>query len=310
MLYDKHISSITNIQLQEQNGKIEDIISSDQEQTAKIDQIAKVRGWFRPEDNSPFYQIVQDYLAKSLTLDEATEKLFTPIDEKISAERLDDVNFMDLWYSIIHSARRIHFREPDSHNCLVFIVQAFKEHSIPRNEKYDYLYSSLTDLLIACREAYNDQPVPGLSFDIEDTAWANMNFFFALIYGKEIADNSLFAIWAMRQALETPHEDDEQATAVQKYSTYVPTAAVWVFGGFRVLFETKKDLTPKDKKHGNPAKGGELWKGKAEFSAERWNFWKERFAEIGKMDEVSEQTRIVARDAVEGMERAATWEKI
>jgi hypothetical protein len=53
-----------------------------------------------------------------------------------------------------------------------------------------------------------------------------------------------------------------------------------------------------------------LWKGKAEFSKERWNFWSERFAEIGKMDEVSEDTRIVARDAVQAMERAATFEKM
>ena len=217
---------------------------------------------------------------------------------------------MDLWYSIIHSARRISFRETSWHQIIVDLVSAFKNHSIPGNEKYNYLYSSLTDFSMACREAYNDQPTPGISSDIEIKAWANMNFFFALLLGKEVAQNFIFAIWALRQALETPQVDDEQSTAIQKYDTYVPAAAVWIFGGFRVLFIKEEDLTPTDKKHGNPAKGGELWKGKAEFSKERWYFWRERFAEIGKMEEVSENTRIVARDAVNAMERAATFEKI
>jgi hypothetical protein len=234
----------------------------------------------------------------------------TFIDDKIAGERLDDAKLMDLWYSVIHSARRSYFRDTDKHQALVSLVAAFKEHSVPNNKKYNYLYSSLTDFSMACREAYNDAPTPGSSFDIEGVAWANMNFFFALLMGKEIADNHLFAIWAMRQALETPYSDDEQSTAVQKYDTYVPAAAVWTFGAQRVLFKKDEDLTPKDRKQGNPAKGGELWTGKAEFSQVRWNFWKERFAEIGKMDKVNETTKTVARDAVEAMERAATFEEI
>jgi len=286
-------------------------VSSDQEDAVKIDEIAKIRGWFRPENDSPFYAIVQAYMTEKITLEEAASKLCSPIDEKINAERLDDVNFTDLWYSIIHSARRMYFRETERYQMLVDLVEAFKAHSIPGNEKYNYLYDSLIDFSMACREAYNDQPTPGSSFDIETTAWANMNFLYALFTGKEIDDcSNPFAIWAMRQALETPHSDDEQSTAVQKYETYVPAAAVWVFGAFRVLYQKEQDLTPKDDSGGDPARGGDLWKGKSEFSKERWSFWKERFAEIGKMDEVSEATRTVARDAVNAMERAATFEKI
>jgi hypothetical protein len=295
---------------QEQNREIQEIVSRGQDDAIKIDEIAKIRGWFKPSDDSAFYAIVQDFLAKKITSEEASEKMCTPIDEKISAQRLDDVNFTDLWYSIIHSARRMDYRNTDAHQTIVSLVETFKEHSVPNNEKYNYLYSSLTDFLLTCREAYNDQPIPGSSFDIEVTAWTNMNFFFALLTGKEIADNSYFAIWAMREALETPHSDDKESTAVQKYETYVPAAAAWAFGAFRVLFHKEEDLTPKDKKQGNPARSGELWKGKAEFSKARWNFWSERFAAIGKMEEINEATRIVARDAVQAMERAATFEKI
>jgi hypothetical protein len=228
----------------------------------------------------------------------------------VSAQRLDDVDFTDLWYSIIHSARKTHYRNTDEHERIVNLVAAFKEHSVPDNEKYNYLYSSLTDFLLTCREAYNDQPTPGTSVELESTAWANMNYFFALLTKEDIADNSLFAIWAMRQALETPHSDDDQSTAVQKYDMYVPAAAVWVFGAFRTLHDKEEDLTPKDKKQGNPAKGGELWKGQAEFSKARWELWQQRFLEIGKMEEVGEATRNVARDAVQAMERAATFERV
>jgi hypothetical protein len=72
----------------------------------------------------------------------------------------------------------------------------------------------------------------------------------------------------------------------------------------------EKDLTPSDRKQGNPGRGGELWKGKAEFSKERWAFWKERFAAIADMEGVSEQTKIDARDAIEGMERSQTYEHL
>jgi hypothetical protein len=294
----------------QQNKKIDEFIGGEQSDAVKIDQIARVRGWFRPDDNSLYYPTIQEYLSEKLTIEEAAKKICKPIEEKIDAQRLDDVNFTDLWYSFIHSARRIHYRDNHKHDTLIDLFKSFKEHSIPNNGKYDYLFRALSDFSMACREAYNDAPTPGTSYALESVSWTNMNYFYALVTGKEISDLSLFGLWAMRQALETPHADDQQSTAVQKYETYVPAAAAWVFGGFKILFLKHEDLTPKDNKSGNPAKGGELWKGKAEFSRERWLFWRERFAEIAKTDEVSEFTRTTARDAVESMERAATFELI
>lgn len=295
---------------QKQNQQIEEVVSTNCDDGVKIDQIARIRGWFRPVENSHFYAIVQEYLDGKLKQDEACKNMFTPIDEKISTGRLDDVNFTDLWYSILHAARRTNYRDEDVHQSITSLVAAFREHSIPNNEKYNYLYESLTDLHMTCREAYNDQPVPGSSFKIESLAWSNLNFFLALLVRKKLVDDSLFAIWAMRQALETPLNDDAESTALQKYETYLPAAAVWVFGAHDTLYNKEEDLTPKDKKHGNPAKGGELWKGKAEFSPMRWNFWKDRFAEISKTDGLSEDIKDVAKDAVEFMERAATFRKV
>jgi len=246
-----------------------------------------------------------------MTLEEASDKLFTPIDQKINAEKLDDVNFEDLWYSFIHTARRTHSSDVNKHAALCDLVDAFKTHSIPGNEKYNYLYSLMTGFGMCRREAYNDAPVPGVSFDIEVTAWTNLNYFYALLAGREVSDLSrYFAIWAMREALERPYSDGDDATAVQKYETHVPAAAAWIFGAFRVLYNKEEDLTPTDDTQGDPARGGELWRGKSEFSKERWDFWKERFAQVGKMDGINENTKNVARDAVNAMERAATFEKI
>lgn len=218
---------------------------------------------------------------------------------------------MDLWYSFIHSARQLNcLNDAVKPYQLVQLLIAFKKYSTTNNEKYNYFDSALSDFSMACREAYNDAPEPGKSFPLESMAWANMNIFYAYVTREEILDLSLFGLWAMRQALENPHEDDPQSTAVQKYDTYVLAAVVWSQGAGKVLYNKEEDLTPSDGRQGNPAKGGELWKGKAEFSKERWNFWKERFAVIGKMDDVSRDTSIAAKDAVLSMERAATFEKI
>ncbi|KAF1943142.1 hypothetical protein EJ02DRAFT_453660 [Clathrospora elynae] len=297
---------------EEQNRKIKDILPTLQDEGAQIDQIAKIRGWFRPKDDSPVYPVVQNYLNDKIQLDEASSKLFGPIDEKIIACKLDDVNYMDIWYSVIHSAKRISAREVQQHDRLVDLITAFKEHSIPDNEKYNYLYREMIDFDMACREAYNDAPTAHNGFiDVEIDAWANMNFFFARVVDKGLHDLSLYAIFAMREALETPPDDDDQATASQKYGAYVPAAATWLSGFGPNLFKKQKDLTPTDRKQGSPARGGELWKGKAEFSQERWRFWKERFAQISKMEGgVAEKTKEVAKDAVETMERSETFEHV
>jgi hypothetical protein len=302
---------------QEQNQKIKEILSSERGVGEKIDEIAKIRGWFRPDDDSIYYPIVLESADDHRDVEEISSRLVAPIDEKISSRNLDDVNFMDLWYSIIHTAKRKPVRENelggDSRSqdraVLVDLVAAIKHHKIPGNEQYNYIYESLTDFSMACREAYNDPPRE-MAFDLEVDAWANVNNFFAQVTHRNLANLSIFAIWAMRQALEYDYQDDEEGTAAQRYDMFVPAAAAWVFGMGKSLARKREDLTPTDRKHGNPGKGGELWKGKAEFSEERWNFWKERFAVIAEMKGVSSKTIDIAKGAVEAMERAETFEDV
>lgn len=254
------------------------------------------------------------YLEGEIDLETACSQLFAPIDDKIIAQKLDDVYFVDLWYSVIHGAKRKSFHEAEDdgkrnahfHAKVADLVAAFRDHKIKDHEEYNYLYSSLTDFSMACREVFND--APGLdASEVEIDAWANVNFFFAHITEKGIQDLSLFAIWSMRDALENEQQDDFEGTAVQKHNVHVPAATAWIFGMGRALYTRVKDLTPTDQSQGNPAKGGDMWKGKAEFSKERWAFWKERLAFIGKLEDVSEKTKTIARDAIEAMERAESF---
>ncbi|KAJ4399052.1 hypothetical protein N0V91_009748 [Didymella pomorum] len=301
-------------QSEEKKQKIDEIISSNEEEAVKIDQIAKIRGWFRPEEDSAYYPIVQQYLQGDLDIDTASSKLFRPTDQKIINRMLDEVNFVDLWYSIIHSAKRKSFHEAEDdgkrnahfHAKVADLVAAFREHKIKDHEEYNYIYSDLYDLGMACREVNNDEPEPNAT-DVEVDAWANVNFFWALLTEKGLLDLSLYAIWRMRTALEEEQQDDAEGTAAQKYDVSVPAAASWIFGLGRALYTKEKDLTPADRKQGNPAKGGELWKGKAEFSKERWALWKERLGIISKLDSISDKTKTISRDALEAMERAESF---
>ncbi|KAG9185491.1 hypothetical protein G6011_08035 [Alternaria panax] len=294
----------------QQNQKIKEVLPTVKTEAEEIDQIAEIRGWFRPKDDSTYYPLIQEFLKKQVDVKESSSRILGPIDEKIKDAKLDDVDFMDLWKSIIHSAKRSTFRDgaTTEHKTLVDLLVAFKEHSIPDNGQYNYLYQEMTDFGMACREALNDSPVAYdgyIAREIE--AWANMNFFFALVAAKHIQDLSMYALFALREALETPAIDDPMSTAAQKYDANVPAAAAWILGYGHDLFRMEKDLTPSDRKQGNPGRGGELWKGKAEFSKERWAFWKERFAAIADMEGVAEQTKLDARDAMEGMERSQTF---
>ncbi|KAL1792936.1 hypothetical protein ACET3X_009443 [Alternaria dauci] len=294
----------------EQNQKIHQVLPTVKTEAEQIDEIAKIRGWFRPNEDSAYYPLIQQFLNEQIDAKEATSRILGPIDEKIKDAKLDDVDFMDLWKSIIHSAKRLTFRGSTqvNHKMLVELLSTFKEHAVPDNEQYNYLYQEMTDFGMACREALNDSPVAHHGYiDREVDAWANMNFFFALVTAEKIQDLSMFALFAFRDALETPAIDDPMSTANQKYDANVPAAAAWILGCGHDLFRLEKDLTPSDRKQGNPGRGGELWKGKAEFSKERWAFWKERFAAIADMEGVSEDTKIHAKDAIEGMERSQTF---
>ncbi|KAF2794083.1 hypothetical protein K505DRAFT_324988 [Melanomma pulvis-pyrius CBS 109.77] len=290
------------------NLKVEEAIATIEDEPKQIDAIKGIRGWFGPNENSVFYPIVQEYLAATLSLTETTKRLSEAVDEKISENGVNGVNYLDLFYSILHSAKRIPWTETDGHTKLVELVKRLKT---PSAEDVDH-FSGIPNWGMATREVLNDSPGAGAGYSVPEVhAWTNVNYFLARIEKERILGSlePIYGLYALREALEKAHKDDgpndahKPGTVIEKYNAYVPAAAVWVLVLRKDLYELEKDMAPTNPNQGNPARGGELWKGKAEFSKERWALWKKRFGEIRKQEELDQETRDIAREAFEAMDQ-------
>ncbi|KAL1605316.1 hypothetical protein SLS60_004864 [Paraconiothyrium brasiliense] len=267
------------------------------DEPTQIDRIAEIRGWFRPPKDAIFYPAVQEYMNDAADLKTTVDKVTKPIEEGLK-QKSDNDQLGDFWYTILHSAKRISYSNPDQHAKLVQLVKAIKEHPEPSPERPTY--KNLSGLGLAAREAYNDIPRYDVgSVPQEIHAWTNFNYFLARLTDSGVWETYLYVIWAMREALEKTPEP-----LPWWYDANVPAAAVWVLGLGKKVYEKEEDLTPKDPNQGNPARGGDLWTGGPVFSKERWAFWKKRFGEVGKHEGVNDETKDIAKQAVEAMEKA------
>jgi hypothetical protein len=286
----------------------QEVLNQDLPLAIQIDKIAEIRKWFRPRDDSIWYPQIQAYLNGKTDLDETLRKIKEPIDEAISSNKLnDDFPWSDLWYSIFHSAKRLSFRDEASFEKLTSLMKAFQNNG-------QRAYEGFPELGMSSREAFNDSPGAGAGYSApERSAWTSYNYLLARLTQEELLDNSLFAVWALAQALEVNISDSKQGepmpgTKAQKVDALVPAAAVWVIGAGKALYGKEED---KDPKHGKKEckvedlKDGErLWPASARFSKERWAFWKSRFGEFSGVEEAEEETRKVAGEAVEAMKKA------
>jgi len=288
--------------------QVEEVISKIADEGERIDAIARIRNWFGPRDDSRTYPVIQSYLIGSVSLTEAIDQITGPIDAALLAGRRESISEMDIYYSFFHSAKRISFRDIEKHSKLVALFRAYKSHPGPSEDPKEPsgFYKSLPNFYMAARETVNDAPGGGSGFsDPEIHAWANLNYFFAQLTANAdgLANFWMYCIWAMRDALENDHtvgnpdEVHSASTESQRYNAFVPAAAVWVLALREKLYENEHDFTPTRPNQGSPARGGELWKGGPVFSKTRWALWKKRFGEISDMDEVSDETRAIAKEA-------------
>lgn len=160
----------------------------------------------------------------------------------------------------------------------------------------------------SARESWNDQPGCGAGFSVPEIhAWANVNAFIARITQAGLAGFWMYAIWALRDALEEEHLDydlrHKPEKAAKLLDAFIPAAAVWIIVMGRELWEKDEDLTPKSRNEGDPARGGKLWKGKSAFCKERWDLWATRFEALSKMEGLMAETREIAAEAFASMEK-------
>ncbi|KAF2177840.1 hypothetical protein K469DRAFT_719311 [Zopfia rhizophila CBS 207.26] len=294
----------------------------------QVDNFARLRSCFKPEDDSHSYPAIQAYLSGELELEDAVNKIAEPIEKAYSSAdhgcALDPSNpnsgssrnrstegfLRDLWYSVLHSAKRIPWNDSLQEKLLSLVQTVKLRPDPPRNfdikkTKSDgvlsssTLWSSLLLLGPTTRESFNDSPGVQAGYQPpEIAAWANFNAFLARLTSSSIANFWIYAIWELRSALETRHEKTKKYTL----DAAVPSAAVWVLILGKTLYDKEEDLTPKEANHGSPARPGELWQGgKPEFSKARWGFWRGRFAEVAEDEGLRMETSRIAGMASEFM---------
>lgn len=143
------------------------------------------------------------------------------------------------------------------------------------------------------REAWNDSPTNlGQCITVEE--WTNVNAFVARLTAAGVRDFSLYAIWSMRETLETE-------ITPEQLDKLLPASATWVLYAGKQLYESEEEW-PKSPREGDPASGGPLWSGKRGFCRERWSSWKRGFESVAGREGVGEGARGIAKEAVGAME--------
>jgi hypothetical protein len=275
------------------------------DEPSQIDYITRQRRNWSPSPDSRSYSIIQDYLSKNLDTKTTTEHLLEPLNSPVLKLYK---TLADTWYALIHSAKRLPFRDVAGLMKLVELLRLIKANKPNPNAARKDIELNFVEFYWNARESMNDSPGHGSGYTVQEAhAYANMIYFFALLTKEKVAEFWIYCIWVMRGALEEVHKDDNPLRdyvggPVQKYESRVPAAAIWIFAMGKEVYDREKDLTETRPSHGDPGKGGELWTGRPEFSKERWALWKRRFGDVAGMEELSEEVRGIAKEAFEAME--------
>jgi hypothetical protein len=295
---------MTSTRVQKQNSKIEaEVLSQNLPLPVQVDKIAKIRGWFRPPEDSIYYPLIQAYLDGTTDLQDTLNKVTAPLDEARQRDKMYD-RWGDLWYSVIHSAKRISFREETQFDKLISFMAAMSKESG---------FEGFPNLGMYSREAWNDAPGAGAGWTVpEINAWTSYNYLLARLDVDGLFNSlSSYGLWALRGALEQNFVDDDEeeasnpATRMKKLDANVPTAGVWILVAGKKMYGQEEDDDPKSKKIEVSFEELEerqyMWPYSAKFSKERWGFWRARFGDIADMEEVADETRRVAKETIDAM---------
>ncbi|KAK0457428.1 uncharacterized protein EV420DRAFT_493228 [Desarmillaria tabescens] len=218
----------------------------------------------------------------------------------------------DLWSAINDRAERTKSSDDILHSKLVELVDAIKHQESPTNDAGEKskcwgltLWEDLPIFGANMRECWN-------FFDAKEDAeraskrerWVNLNAFVARLTAARVSDFELYAIWQLRDALEEPTEESENGGEMidKSLDAKIPAAVQWILYCGELIYTSEREFET-GPSVGDPAKGGELWKGdKRGFCQERWHFWKKRFAELQHYEGLLPETRLLASKAVQVME--------
>ncbi|KAK0243770.1 hypothetical protein EDD85DRAFT_760496 [Armillaria nabsnona] len=216
----------------------------------------------------------------------------------------------DLWSTINDKAERTKSDDDIVHGNLVELVDVIKHLASPKNDAGEKskcwemtLWEHLPIFGANMRESWN-------FFDAEEDTerapkrerWVNLNAFVARLTAARVYDFELYAIWQLRDALEEPIEESGEEVTGSSFDAKIPAAVQWILYCGELIYTSKREYEH-GPRVGDPAKGGELWKGdKRGFCEERWDFWKNRFAELQHYEKLLPETRALAGKAIQVME--------
>lgn len=123
--------------------------------------------------------------------------------------------------------------------------------------------------------------------------WLSLNAFICRVTVASVANFDSYATWILGHTLETER-------LVSELDNNIPAAASWIlYAGDRIYHNAAWEDTNPPETYQSYVRY--LRRFQKSFSRERWDFWKDRFAEIGTNEDVSQETRDWAQDAVERM---------
>ncbi|KAL8765625.1 MAG: hypothetical protein Q9209_007357 [Squamulea sp. 1 TL-2023] len=216
-----------------------------------------------------------------------------------------------IWTAILTLTRLVPYTS-QSIPRLVSLLAALKTVPSPQNNKIlpdshqsePFHWSSLPGFGAEVRENWNREIVDDKKEDDDNghtctpASLTSMNALIAQLTAAGILDFKRYAIWALRDALENPPGETNNAGRDCELDHLVPAAVVWVVYAGKVMYEEWIGAEqPGDK-------GGRLLPEEKGFTVKRWGFWRERFRWVAGQREVDvkEETRGMARLAVERME--------
>ncbi|TGJ85332.1 hypothetical protein E0Z10_g3466 [Xylaria hypoxylon] len=211
----------------------------------------------------------------------------------------------DLWYAVLHAAKRIPWTDSAQQNKLLDLVKAFKARPDPpppspmttplkRNWIWESgtLWSNLSMLGPSARESWNDACGYGSGWtNTEQHAWTNVNAFVARLTASETSDFDNYAVGALSGALEDEIQHSSlhhDASNLIQLSLLLTVASVWIQIAGKHLYERHigdEESGQVDFEIDLAARGKTLpWNQSVDgpsFSNARWDFWHRRFCSRG-----------------------------
>ncbi|CAJ2511335.1 Uu.00g069600.m01.CDS01 [Anthostomella pinea] len=232
----------------------------------------------------------------------------------------------ELWYGVLHAAKRIPWTDTAREGKLLDLVKALKARPDPPQPprvtvalRRDWIWETgkvWSDLLMlgpsAC-EAWNDCCGVAAGWTVpEQHAWTNVNAFIARVTANGLADFRSYGVRAACQALEYGENEDHNlhhnAPYPLKLELYVTVAAVWMLLAGECMYKECKDNGDSDGGHHVKAvdvssRGEQLpWFRQGDpIALVQWNFWRRRFDQEAHNDQLPWDVRELAIKSADRM---------